>query len=1035
MTVFSIPPHQPFLATLCRQLLDGNLVPGFDFNDPMVLANTRIYLPTERARRALGKELATQLGGVALLPQIRTFGTIDEVESQLLGQGVGQEIGQEIELGTSDIKPAISPLRRQLVLAQLIHKWISAHASQQDGFAAPPNLSDAANLAASLAELMDRFETEQVSMNGLIDLVPDDYQKNWQMVLQFLDIIRTQWPAFLAEQDLINPADHRNQLMADDARFLASNAFDGPVIAAGSTGSIPATARLLKAIAAKPNGAVILPGFDAGLSEADWAAILDEKNPEASHPQFGLGLLLDQLEVQPRDVIPLGAGPQTHLQNIVSIAFSPASQTDRWAAQAGNIAEDDRATALKNLTIVEAANEEEEARTIALIMRQAIQSDQRVALVTPQRTLARRVSNELRRWNIHVDDTAGSPLREASATRYLRLLIETCARQFEPVSLLAFLRNRLTCLGLARGQVVQATLLLEQKILRGPNPPRGLAGLRQAVETYRSDNSDRSDTAKSSAEMLDLLTALQSVFAPLTNVEDGQNTLAGWTRLLIDTLEAATRTSDSANTSPWNALLEGAPELTSFLHTLAAESPTGLALDMSDLRPLLESLLGSRAVHQITPAHPNLFIWGPLEARLQHLDRVILSGLSETVWPQAVDTGPWLSRHMQAQLGLALPERFIGLAAHDIQMALGIADRGGEVFLTRAHTVDGTPKTTSRWLQRLTTFIGTNQTKTLTNRGKIWLGHSAALDAVEETCPAPRPAPSPSVDQRPRGLSVTDAEILFRDPYAFYAKHTLRLRPLEPIGGEPDYRERGQIIHAILERFVGEGHLDRLAPQSEEAKKILSDLATQELAQLAAFPSLQALWLKRFEPIATAYLSWETARADQIEERFAEVSGAIKFVVAGEPIELRGRADRLDQHKDGQIDIIDFKTGSPPSAKDVRDLWSPQLPLEGLLLARGGFAELPASADVSFNYIKISHGPNPFNVTEIGLGEGGSAALIERAYQQLAKQIEALLLRDDLPFVSRVAPRANQNFKGDYDHLARVDEWSQSPDMSGEEDL
>src|SRR5690606_40649772 len=95
--------------------------------------------------------------------------------------------------------------------------------------------------------------------------------------------------------------------------------------------------------------------------------------------------------------------------------------------------------------------------------------------------------------------------------------------------------------------------------------------------------------------------------------------------------------------------------------------------------------------------HPRLFIWGPLEARLQHADRIILGGLNEGTWPGDASIDPWLNRPMRAELAIEPPERRIGLAAHDFASG---ASAGG-VVLTRALKVGGAPTVASRWLLRL----------------------------------------------------------------------------------------------------------------------------------------------------------------------------------------------------------------------------------------------------------------------------------------------------------------------------------------------
>src|SRR3546814_14486973 len=94
--------------------------------------------------------------------------------------------------------------------------------------------------------------------------------------------------------------------------------------------------------------------------------------------------------------------------------------------------------------------------------------------------------------------------------------------------------------------------------------------------------------------------------------------------------------------------------------------------------------MAGRAVRPRYGLHPRVAILGPLEARLQHAELLVLGGLNEGTWPAAATPGPWLSRPMQAAFGLPLPERGIGLAAHDFYQAFCAPP----VYLTRADTVD-----------------------------------------------------------------------------------------------------------------------------------------------------------------------------------------------------------------------------------------------------------------------------------------------------------------------------------------------------------
>jgi len=134
--------------------------------------------------------------------------------------------------------------------------------------------AQAAHLAAELARLMDMVETENVALDGLAQLVPEEFSVHWQDTIEFLKIVTEAWPAHLAETGLLSPAARRNQAILAEAERLAATPPQGPVIVAGVTGSIPATVELMRAVAGLPQGAIVLPGLDPHLDDESWETIV-----------------------------------------------------------------------------------------------------------------------------------------------------------------------------------------------------------------------------------------------------------------------------------------------------------------------------------------------------------------------------------------------------------------------------------------------------------------------------------------------------------------------------------------------------------------------------------------------------------------------------------------------------------------------------------------------------------------------------------------------------------------------------------------
>ncbi|HTV36108.1 MAG TPA: double-strand break repair protein AddB, partial [Xanthobacteraceae bacterium] len=480
--VFTIPASAPFLPTLIEALLGGRL--GFaPAADPLTLAAATLYLPTRRAcRLARDAFLDVLRDDAAILPRIVAIGDIDEDEIAFAEAATGELAGEALAL-----PEALGGLERRLLLTQLVRKW--AGTPQLHGAAGTPLVAQtpaaACALADDLARLIDDMTMRGVPWDRLDTLVPQEFDEYWQRTLRFLQIAREAWPAVLDERQLIEPAERRDRLIKAEAARLQKN--NAPVIAAGSTGSIPATAELIATISRLPHGAVVLPGLDVDLDEESWQLIAgDQKKkiaPASGHPQFALQALLTRIGITRDAVQPLA---QTRgREKLVSEALRPALKTDLWRQQATETAfADFTAKALESVTVIEAANAEEEALAVALVLREANQEGKTAALVTPDRGLGRRVLAALARWNIDAEDSGGDALADTPAGVFARLAAETALGGLEPVTLLALLKHAMLRLDLPAKETAVAAL--ERAVLRGPRPNAGSRGLAVALNAIRT---------------------------------------------------------------------------------------------------------------------------------------------------------------------------------------------------------------------------------------------------------------------------------------------------------------------------------------------------------------------------------------------------------------------------------------------------------------------------------------------------------------------------------------------------------------------
>ncbi len=981
--VFTIPPGYSFVDALAEGLLRR-------FPNPLELGAARVLLPTRRACRSL-QEAFLRVGGgkPLLLPRMLPLGDLDPDELTVAGEGLEWAAAE-----AADLPQAIPPLRRQLLLTRLIRHWPGASHGQ------PLGEEQANRLAGELARLLDQVETEGLDFAALDSLVPEVYADHWKQTLRFLEIVTQAWPAIQAEEDAIGPAERRRRLLELQAAAWSAAPPQGPVIAAGSTGSIPATARLIGVIAKLPQGLVVLPGLDQDSDPALWPII--EADP--SHPQHGLALLLKQLELSVAQVAlwPACESAALHAERarLVNTALWPAAATRDWtqAAQAGDLKR--AAAALPGtVTRIDAATSGEEAAAIALLLRQALETpEKRAALVTPDRDLARRVAAELRRWDIAIDDSAGQPLSRTAPGVFLRLTAAMLSEALAPLPLLAALKHPLASGGLAPGAFRRRVRALETAALRGPRPAPGFAGLRQTLGQNK----------RAPKELAGWLKDLEARTKPFL---DALATRENRLPVLIEAhIACAEALAESAEESGAERLWSGeAGEAAAMFLDELREAARGQSLETASYAGLLNELLAGQVVRPRYGSHPRLAILGPLEARLYHVELMILGGLNEGAWPAETEAGPWLSRPMRETFGLPPLERRIGLSAHDFAQAFSAP----EVVLTRARRVGGAPSVASRWLLRLEAFLGALDAKQALQPLQAWQGWAQRLDRPDAVEPCARPAPRPPVAARPRELSVTRVETWMRDPYALYAQQILRLRKLDDLDAEASAAERGTAIHAALERFTKD-FPEALPPDALER---LIEIGESVFEDLKARPSVHAFWWPRFRRAAAWVIEQERQRRAEGLRIHAETKGRLAL---GD-FTLTAKADRIEARADGGLGILDYKTGQAPSQKDVARGLSPQLPLEAAIAAAGGFPGIPRGATAELAFWRLpGSASTPGEAVQIKPSD--IPELAETAREGLRALI-AVFDQQATPYHPQPRPGAKLAYN-DYEHLARVKEWS-----------
>ncbi|OBY25888.1 double-strand break repair protein AddB [Leisingera sp. JC1] len=890
------------------------------------------------------------------------------------------------------LPPALPPLRRRLELSQLIAKLLDA----QPDLASRASLYD---LSESLAALIDEMQGEGVSTDAIRDLDVSDMSGHWARAQAFIGIA----DEFTGlHEGAMDAQAWQRQVVLNLIEEWQENPPAHPVILAGSTGSRGTTLMLMQAIARLPQGAVVLPGFDFDQPDGVWRG-LDDPMISEDHPQYRFHKLMKDLELAPDDVQPwTNTAPVSPERNrLVSLTLRPAPVTDAWMSEGPKLTGLDKAT--ENVTLVEATSPRAEALAIALRLRQAAEDGQTAALITPDRMLTRQVSAALDRWDILPDDSAGQPLQLSPPGRFLRHVAGLFCKPLACDSLLTLLKHPLTHDGADRGNHLRQTRELEL-FLRRNGPPF------PDVAAFGSFEMGRQLTAGWTG-WLSACFADQEIAGTLP--------LTDWVERLRDLAEriAAGSQTDGAGTL-WDK--KAGQVALACIANLESEAPYGGEMTARDFADLLGALLSQGEVRDRDAPYGSIMIWGTLEARVQGADLVILGGLNEGSWPEAASPDPWLNRQLRNQAGLLLPERRIGLSAHDFQQAIAAP----EVWLTRAERSEEADTVPSRWLNRLTNLLsglpeqgGRVALDTMRAKGRQWLGWAEALEEPAPIPQYPRPSPCPPVAARPRRLTITEIPLLIRDPYAIYAKHVLRLKPLNPLVQEPDALLRGIVVHEVFEHFIKDAQAD---PSLLTADQLIGK--TRDLLEThVPWPVARILWHSRIRKIAGDFVLAEQERQSRAKPVAFEAKGSARL----DPLDftIACRADRIDMDDRGFLHLYDYKTGTPPSEAQQKK-FEKQLLIEAAMAEEGAFDDLGPAEVARALFIGLG---SKLNEVQAPLEDEPPA----KVWDELSTLIGAYFEPNQGYSSRRMVHR--DDIAGDYDHLARYGEWDRSAEPQPED--
>lgn len=940
-------------------------------DNPLELANVLFLLPNRRACVSLRDAFVRDNGlKPSILPQIVPIADADEDEIFLNGSANSEVLRQ--------LPPAIDNYERLFLFTRLIISKPAEYGLPEMTFA------QAFALAQDLAKLMDVFYNEQLSFDGLKNLVPEQYAVHWQETLNFLQIISKYWPQILQERGLCDMVNRKNALLKAQAEIWQNNKPSGQVVAAGITALFPGLKQLLKTIKNLPNGEIYFYGLDKQLEDEAWEQV------DESHPQYELKQLLEFLQISRFEVKDAVKPHNAAREKLVSEMMRPALSTLEWRSLSADSLPSE---ATENLHLITTEDMGQEASAIAVIMRDTLNTASKTAaLVTTDRNLARRVAAELERWQIKIDDSAGKPLHLTPVGIYLRSILEVLEADFSDSSVLALLKSPFIRLNSDLASVRRRVRDYELA-LRTP----AYSGIKKEIPE----------------KLLQDVVLLKQTIRPLAELY--ANPQADFTALLQTHLQVAEALSGSKNGGGDKVLWRGddGRKAAALFSKVLPQLKVLEQIDPKQYAAVLTRLMATETVRPLYGTHPRLKILGPIEARFNQYDVVIVGEVNEGVWPVLPSSDPWMSRPMKKDFGMPLPEKAIGVMAADFCQLMCAP----EVYLTRAKRVTGTPMNKSRWLLRLETVLKAygKEAETLLDYKYTSLARLQDTPAVQDKIVVP--APKPPIESRPRRLSASWLERLICDPYSVFAAKILRLKQLDAPDKDLSFADYGNLIHGILEEF------NTKFPQElpSDAREQLINIGLNKFQSAEISAELRAFWWPSFVKTVDWVLAQEAICRPDIKQIYNEVEGQMEFAAPAGPFIAEARADRLNFNKDGSIDIIDYKTGSIRSNKQVHAGYAPQLPIEGLIAASGGFSKngrkIPTGKVNKLSYWRLGN-----KITEITETD----KVLAQTRENLQKLISAFDF-ETTPYLARPNPKYVPKYS-EYDHLERIKEWATEED-------
>lgn len=585
----------------------------------------------------------------------------------------------------------------------------------------------------------------------------------------------------------------------------------------------------------------------------------------------------------------------------------------------------------ERLSILAANNAEQEALGIELQIRQWLHEGKKsIGVVTQDRRLARRLRALLERTNITLQDYSGWALSTTSAAAALERWLECIEQDFNHLPLLDLLKSSFVFPSSDKEKSLYHIYRFEQDIVLHENIAENIYRYKKQIQR-RANRIDEIWTQEIVDILNKLLDTLANAAKTLQKLQQGKhNPIDFLDALLVGMAEIGLIEGLSGDTAGQRVL----DEINSMRLSLAERE---FSINWSEFRNWLGRTL--ERYNFVPPSRSSQVQLLDLNnSLLCRFDALIIAGSDAEHLPGNATQAAFFNDAVRYSLKLSTSIEYSENLFYRYRCLLHAAPT---ILLSYSTDTDGNANLASPWLECLQHYhyiawgdsLAPQQIEKWLNNN--YFGYSYTDKISPPVLIQEHTTTSCDADLLPTELSASGYQQLINCPYQFFSARCLNLKATDEVRLVLEKSDYGSRAHRCLQAFHSDdeylpGPFAEMLSKENRTKAIqcLNDISTKLFAHDLEDNFQHRGWLQTWQKLIPLYIDWQIRHNDTWQVSNTEKMVSNELVGS---FTLKGILDRTDNSNDG-TGIIDYKTGKPPSQKDINNGEAVQLPFYALLL-------------------------------------------------------------------------------------------------------